>query len=118
MRETKFIEQNRKKWENLEQMLETDTQDPEKLNEQFVQVTDDLSYARTFYPNRSVRVYLNGLAQRIFSSIYKGKKADGNRFKKFWVDEIPQLVYESRTEFQLALGLFALSMLILSLIHI
>lgn len=113
MRETKFIEQNKKKWQKLEQMLETEVQDPEKLNDQFVQVTDDLSYSRTFYPNRSVRVYLNGLAQRIFSSIYKGKKkTDANRFKRFWLEEIPQLVYESRTEFFLAFGLFALSMII------
>ena len=112
MRESKFIEQKRKKWEELEQMLESENRDPEKLNEQFVQITDDLSFARTFYPNRSVRVYLNGLAQRIFSSIYTGKSISGYRFLQFWTEEIPQLVYESRSEFRLSFAVFTLSMLI------
>ncbi len=56
MRETKFIEQNKEKWADFEQMLREDRRDPEKLNDLFVQITDDLSYARTFYPNRSVRM--------------------------------------------------------------
>ena len=67
MRETKFIEQNKEKWEEIEQLMEATDQNPEKLNEHFIQVTDDLAHARTFYPNRSVRVYLNYLAQKIFT---------------------------------------------------
>ena len=74
MRETNFIEQNKKKWKDFERVLDGQYEDPEKLNELFIQVTDDLSYSRTYYPNRSVRVYLNGLAQKVFFSIYKSKK--------------------------------------------
>ena len=66
MRETKFIKDNQEKWSEYEKTLKKDYQDPDKLNEIFVNITDDLSYARTFYKNRSVRVYLNGLAQNIF----------------------------------------------------
>ncbi|MBI5914483.1 MAG: stage II sporulation protein M, partial [Bacteroidetes bacterium] len=73
MRETSFIRQNEKKWKEFEQLLNGQHHDPEKLNDLFIQVTDDLSYARTFYPNRSVRVYLNGLAQKVFFNIYKTK---------------------------------------------
>ena len=62
------------KWAEYEKVLDKEYQNPEKLNEIFVNVTDDLSYARTFYKNRSVRVYLNGLAQKIFTNIYKNKK--------------------------------------------
>ncbi|MFN8165513.1 MAG: hypothetical protein U0X76_04920 [Bacteroidia bacterium] len=29
--------------------------DPDKLSSLFIKVSDDLSYARTFYPNRYVR---------------------------------------------------------------
>ena len=59
MRETSFIKQNKEKWKEFESILEKKDKDPDKLNDLFIQITDDLSYSRTFYPNRSVRVYLN-----------------------------------------------------------
>ncbi len=112
MRETKFIEQNKDKWQEFESVLGGQYQDPDKLNDLFVHITDDLSYSRTFYPNRSVRVYLNGLAQSIFFSIYKNKQSRFGRLSSFWTDELPRLVYEARTDFRLAFLIFLLSLLI------
>jgi uncharacterized membrane protein SpoIIM required for sporulation len=112
MRETNFIRQNREKWKQFEQILDGQNKDAEKLNELFVQITDDLSFSRTFYPNRSVRVYLNGLAQRVFSLIYKNRRTHRNRFLHFWTEELPQLMWEARRELALSFGIFALSMLI------
>lgn len=112
MRETKFIEQNRQKWEQLEVLLMQDKKDPQKLNDLFIQITDDLSYSRTFYPNRSVRVYLNGLAQKIFYSIYKNKRSRGHRLLSFWKEELPLLIYESRVAFRISFAVFILAMLI------
>ena len=112
MRETSFIKQNKEKWKEFEQILENKNKDPDKLNELFIQITDDLSYSRTFYPNRSVRVYLNNLAQRIFTSIYKNKKSRKNHFVHFWAETLPQLIYESRKEFRLSLIIFILAFLI------
>jgi len=74
-----------------------------------VQITDDLSFSRTFYPNRYVRVYLNNLAQRTFLNIYKNKKENRGRFLQFWKEELPLLVYQSRKEFLLSFGIFLLS---------
>jgi uncharacterized membrane protein SpoIIM required for sporulation len=112
MRETNFIKQNKEKWKAFERLLEHDEKDPDKLNDLFVQITDDLSYSRTYYPNRSVRVYLNNLAQQVFYSIYKSKRLRGGRLWFFWTDELPQLVYEARQAFRLSLVIFILSMLI------
>ena len=109
MRETKFIEQNKEKWADFEQMLREDRRDPDKLNDMFVQITDDLSYARTFYPNRSVRMYLNTLAQRIFHLVYKGKRFPAERLRLFWTDELPQLMWESRKALWLSFAIFALA---------
>lgn len=109
MRETKFIEQNKEKWAGFEEMLREDHRDPEKLNDLFVQITDDLSYARTFYPNRSVRIYLNTLAQRVFHNVYRGKRFPAGRLKRFWADELPHLFWEERRAFLLAFFLFALA---------
>ncbi|GJM31150.1 MAG: hypothetical protein DHS20C18_01510 [Saprospiraceae bacterium] len=112
MRETNFIEQNKEKWSEFEQTLDRERKDPEKLNDLFVQITDDLSYSRTFYPNRSVRVYLNGLAQRVFFSIYKNRPSRLGRIFSFWTDELPQLIYESRYAFRISFFCFVLSVAI------
>lgn len=108
MRETTFIEQNQRKWQEFEHLLDGQVSDPEKLNELFVQVTDDLSFARTFYPNRSVRVYLNGLAQKIFFHIYKTKKSRRSNFVEFWTDTLPRLIYDARHDMRLSLFIFSL----------
>lgn len=112
MRETKFIEQNKAKWEEFEKTMGGRHYKPEKLLQLFVQILDDLSFSRTFYPNRSVRVYLNSLAQQIFFTIYKNRRSRLQRFLNFWSDELPQLVYQSRREFLLAFLVFAISMLL------
>lgn len=112
MRETKFIQQNKEKWQEFERTLERPHTDPDKLNELFVQITDDLSYSRTFYPNRSVRVYLNGLAQRVFRIIYKKRKPKYLRLFTFWTQELPLLVYQARRDFLIATLVFVVAFLI------
>ena len=112
MRETSFIKNNKKKWKEFEEILEQQKKDPDKLNDLFIQITDDLSYSRTFYPNRSVRVYLNNLAQQIFHSIYKNKKSRRSRLMSFWTDELPHLIYNARQEFRLAFFLFVVAFII------
>lgn len=109
MKETSFIEQNREKWAQFEEMLRENRRDPEKLNDLFIQVTDDLSYARTFYPNRSVRIFLNSLAQKVFHNIYKGRQFPAGRFRRFWTDELPRVLWESRMALLLSFSLFVVS---------
>jgi len=109
MRETSFIKQNKDKWKEFEKDLNQENSDPDKMSDLFIQVTDDLSYSRTFYPNRSVRVYLNNVAQQVFYSIYKNRKTHVSRFGYFWTHELPYMVWEARKEFQLAFFVFALA---------
>ena len=112
MRETQFIQQNQEKWREFENELNNPRPDPDKLNDIYVQVTDDLSYARTFYPARLVRAYLNGLAQVVFIGIYKQKKSPFGKIKEFFVEELPQTIYECRTAFMWALIFGVLSFII------
>jgi uncharacterized membrane protein SpoIIM required for sporulation len=112
MRETDFIEKNKDKWKRYERALERDEQNPELLKQLYIHTTDDLSYSRTFYPNRSVRVYLNSLAQRTFLQIYRGRKGETSRFFSFWTDELPRVVYAQRRPLTIALVTFVLAMLI------
>ncbi|MEY4927877.1 MAG: hypothetical protein RI894_2313 [Bacteroidota bacterium] len=108
MRETKFIAQKKEQWKAFETLLALDESDPERLGDLYVQVTDDLSYARTFYPNRSVRVYLNGLAQQLFVKIYKNKPFSLAGLIAFWREELPDLLWHSRKIMGWALLIFGL----------
>ena len=109
MKETRFIEQNKEKWAEYEQLLGEKRPDPERLSELFVQITDDLSYARTFYPNRSVRVFLNSMASRIFQNIYRGKSFPGARLVQFWKTELPQALWEGRMAILLSFSIFTIA---------
>ena len=90
-------------------MLRNNKRDPDKLNRLFIEITDDLSYARTFYPNRSVRVFLNILAQRVFHNIYKGKRFPVERLRLFWTETLPKTMWETRRALLLSFSVFALA---------
>lgn len=95
MREPAFLRKNKEKWQEYEQKLfhgNWQDIDPDRLAELYIQLTDDLAYARTFYPKSQTVRYLNGLAARTHLAIYKNKKEKRNRFLTFWTHELP-LVY-------------------------
>lgn len=96
MREAAFVKQNRDKWQQIDN--ETNGRDipAETLADNFIELTDDLSYARTFYPKSQTVRYLNQLAGRYFINIYKYRKKEKGRFIRFWSEEIPLIVYKRR----------------------
>ena len=112
MKETRFIDQNREKWKDLEEMLDKKQRDPDKLSDLFVQVTDDLSFARTYYGSRVVRVYLNQLTQRVFGSIYNNPVKLRGQFSKFWKTDLPFAMYLARKEMMISFLLFTISFLL------
>ena len=106
MKETSFVKHNRGKWEKFERLFKKKNNDPDEISELFTEITEDLSYARTFYPRRSVRVYLNQLAQGVFTSLYKQKKQPIRGFFKFWKETIPLAMYKARKNILMALLFF------------
>ena len=48
--------------------------DPEALSALYLDITDDLGFAQTYYSRRTIRVYLNQLAQRVFIGVNKYQK--------------------------------------------
>lgn len=96
VKETSFIQQNKKKWARFEKLSGNKNNDPDEVSELFTEITEDLSYARTFYPRRSVRVYLNQLAQGVFTSLYKQRKQPIGSFAKFWTETVPLEMYRAR----------------------
>ena len=112
MKETDFIEKNKQKWQEFEKLSQNKTKDPDKLSELFVEITEDLSYAKTFYPKRSVRVYLNYLAQKVFLSFSKTKSTFLTTFLMFWKQNLPLEMYRSRKAFLTAFLFFFVAVLV------
>lgn len=88
MREPLFVKQNSEQWRHFEQSPATD---PDEVAERFIKITDDLAYAKTFYPKSKTTEYLNGLAAKLHQTIYKNKTEKRNRFITFWTFELPVL---------------------------
>lgn len=112
MKETDFIKQNKKKWARFEKLASNKNNDPDEVSELFTEITEDLSYARTFYPRRSVRVYLNQLSQGVFTSLYKQRKQPIGNFAKFWTETVPLEVYRARRNMLAAFCFFALAIIV------
>ncbi|RDB04520.1 stage II sporulation protein M [Runella aurantiaca] len=93
MKEAVFVKRNTEKWHEYES---TPAHDPDRLTERFIELTDDLSYARTFYPKSTVTRYLNGVAAQFHQKLYSNRQEDRNRIAAFWKYELPLLMFESR----------------------
>lgn len=106
MREAVFLRQNADKW----RLYETESaKDPDELAARFIELTDDLSFARTFYPESPTTQYLNELTGKLHQAIYKNKKERTNRFGQFWRRELPLLVARSHRQLAWALVFFLLA---------
>ena len=113
MTETQFIENNKEDWKALELLLEQKKKDPDELNRLFVKVSSDLAYARTFFPNRAVRVYLNGLTMNVVDSMRRTRRFSFLKdIKVFFTQKLPYEIYNSRQSFYLSFIVFALSVTI------
>lgn len=88
MREGTFLKRNIERWSGYM----TDTNNPDELALRFVNLVDDLSYAKTHYPNSKTTQFLNGISSNIYFMIFKNKKAKHNRFLFFWKYELPYIM--------------------------
>jgi len=95
MREALFIKQNHERWKQYE-ILQTN--DPDKIAEHFIAITDDLAYAKTFYPKSKTINYLNKIATGFHQTIYKNKKEDVSHLFLFWKYELPLLIKKHHKE--------------------
>lgn len=113
MKESAFLQKNKSRWEEFEKTLNHQQQAaPDRLAEILIQLTDDLSFARTQYPKSRITQYLNALAGKVHREIYKNKKEEKNRFITFWKEEVPAAIYDSRKPLLVAFVIFILAGLI------
>lgn len=96
MREAAFIKENKDKWQAIEVQTTDNEISAEELAANFIELADDLSYARTFYPQSQTVRYLNRLAGEYFIDIYQFRKKRKNRLITFWTTELPLIMYKYR----------------------
>jgi uncharacterized membrane protein SpoIIM required for sporulation len=109
MREAAFVKQNKDKWLTFESVLSNNIIiSPDELSNLYVEITDHLSYAKTFYPNSNTEAYLNGLASTAHQKIYKTKKESKNRLITFFTHEFPLMFYKHHRELLVAFLVFTL----------
>ena len=113
MREAHFRSQNMPRWQEFEKEISKQIKtNPDKLADLFIQLTDDLSYARSNYPNSKTTSFLNDLTAKVHQSIYRNKKEKRGRLKTFWSVELPTLFYSCHKQLFYAFIIFFLSMVI------
>ena len=113
MKEQTFIRDNLSKWERAETVVEqAATESPSALAEVYVDITADLSYAQTHYPDSQMTVYLNGLSAALHNSIYSNKREPARRFITYWTREMPLVLYDARRLLLVSLLIFIASALI------
>jgi len=95
MRQAAFVKQNKEKWIAFEKAIALKSNsDPNRLADDYIQLTNDLSYARTYYPESKTLLYLNSLASQAHQKIYINKSEDKNRVVRFWKTEFPLFFYQ------------------------
>lgn len=113
MREVAFIKQNKEKWLNIEQIIEGKIKkNPDDLSSMYINLTNDLSFAQTYYPKSKTTTYLNYLSSRVFQRIYKTRRIEKNRLFYFFKTEVPLLMYEYRRYLLYAFTFFFLFTLV------
>ena len=107
MREAAFVKNNKEKWQLFEGALKNSaTISPDKLSDLYIEINDDLSYAKTFYPNSNTAIYLNSIASSAHQKIYKTKKEGKNRLVSFFKTEFPLAFYHHQKQLLIAFIVF------------
>ena len=109
MREAAFVKQNKDKWSRFENLLQQNAKvSADELAELYLEVTDHLGYAHTFFPNSAASAYLNELSTKAHQKIYKTKKESRGKIFAFFLKEFPLFFYQYQRQLLLSFFVFAL----------
>lgn len=110
MREAAFVKQNKEKWIAFEKAINFNSKiSPDELADYYIQLTNDLAYAQTYFPESKTLLYLNSIATQAHQKIYINKKENKNRIISFWKYEFPLFFKQYHTTLFYAFLIFALA---------
>lgn len=107
MTEQQFIARHKDRWKTFEGHLKDGLRlHPDQLSEQYIELIDDLSYAKTHFRGSSLTQYLNQLAVAAHQKIYGTKRERKSRLLTFFKDEVPTAFANARRFFMYATVIF------------
>lgn len=109
MREAYFRKIREPHWDRIEGL---GNQDSDEIANSFMEVSQDLSFVKTYFPKSELNGYLNGIAIKFYSAIYKNKKEKKGAFKKYWVRDLPLVIHKIRWELLYSFLFFGLCVMI------
>lgn len=113
MREISFFNNNKNKWEEINVILNgKKSVSPDVLSDLFIQLTDDLAYAQSNFPDSKTTLYLNQLTGKVHTRIFKNKKERLQRIKHFWIEELPVILHKHRKPLRTSFIIFIISCII------
>ena len=113
MKEVTFIRQNIEKWRSAELVVDAvGKTEATQLADTYIDVTSDLAFAQTHYPESKITRYLNNLASALHNEIYRSQRYRWSRLLTFWTDEVPRTMWEARRELLTSFIIFLASALV------
>ena len=113
MKEVTFIRQSIEKWRSAELVVDAVGEtEATQLADTYIDVTSDLAFAQTHYPESKITRYLNNLASALHNEIYRSQRYRWSRLVTFWTDEVPRTMWEARRELLTSFIIFLASALV------
>ena len=113
MKEVSFIRRHIDKWRNLETVVENAAaESPDVLADAYTDITSDLAFAQTHYPQSRITLYLNNLTSALHHTIYRHKREKWSRLITYWTREVPQTMYSARKALLWSFLIFVASVLV------
>tara|TARA_R110002126_G_scaffold169359_11_gene318353 strand:- start:24841 stop:25803 length:963 start_codon:yes stop_codon:yes gene_type:complete len=117
MREVAFLKKNADKWQEFEALLNKRSgNSADTIADLYIEVSNDLAFAQSNYPESKTTAYLNDLAIKAHDTLYRNKRVAWGRIIHFWKQEIPLIFADHQKEllyaflvFTLAIGIGVLS---------
>jgi len=109
LREALFIKKNKDRWLRNQELPSADA---DEMARDFIQLVDDLAYAKTFYPSGKVTRYINTQASKIYLNIYKNRKEESNRLIGFWKYDLPLTIRRHQRTILFCFSLFVIFFII------
>ena len=107
MRESVFIKQNIARWRDYQRRLENPSGEaPDTLAQMYTELTSDLAFSRTHFPDATITSMLNALTLKLHNEIYSSHHGKSSRLLTFWTREVPLAVYDNRKAMLAALAVF------------
>ena len=85
---------------------------PDDMVNAYNDITSDLAFAQTHYPDSPITSYLNDIALRLHRDLYRHKHTTMRQLLRFWTHEIPLAVYDARKPLLLSLAIFVVCILV------